>query len=49
MEHEKSWDVRFLEWNKFTQALISRQGFAWDLLVKAHLVIGGVNFTSRFL
>ena len=48
-KHRDKWDVRFMSWIDFKEAVISREGRIWDILTTADLVIGGVNFTSFFL
>jgi hypothetical protein len=49
LEDKKLWDVRFLSWRAFADAVITRKGHIWSLLLNANLLIGGVNFTNDFL
>ena len=49
MEHKDVWDVKFLKWKVFSKAVIDQRGSTWDLLNKANLLLGGVNFTNNFL
>jgi hypothetical protein len=49
MEHKDLWQVKFLSWKVFSKAVITQKGATWDLLNKADLLIGGVNFTNNFL
>lgn len=49
MEHKDLWDIRFLKWETFSQAVIAQDGYIWNLILNAHLLIGGVNFANNFL
>jgi hypothetical protein len=49
MEHEAHWEVRFINWERFSKAVINQRGSDWDIISDAHLLIGGVNFTNTFL
>jgi hypothetical protein len=49
MEHQDQWDVRFLNWKVFTDAVIKQSGRVWQDICKAHFLFGGVNFTNNFL
>ena len=49
MAAKEMWDVKFLNWTKFTNAMIAQTGPNWDMLNGADLVIGGINFTNAFL
>jgi hypothetical protein len=48
-EHQEKWDVKFVNWKLFSEAVISQDGNLWNILTSADLVIGGVNFTGNFL
>jgi len=48
-KHRDKWDLTFLSWTDFKEAVISQAGMTWDILTTANLVIGGVDFTSFFL
>ncbi len=48
-EKTDQWDVRFVGWKDFAEAVVSREGDIWNLLTNTDVLIGGVNFTSNFL
>ena len=43
------WEVRYLNWNKFSISVLNQSDKTWHMLSTANLVIGGVNFTNDFL
>lgn len=49
MEHDNKWDIRFLGWKAFANAVVNQSGPVWDLILGAKLLIGGVNFSASFL
>ena len=49
MEHKAMWDVRFVAWKPFSDAVVNQTGPVWDLILGAKLLIGGVNFAHSFL
>jgi len=49
LEQQDQWDVRFLKWKVFAEAVIKQSGRVWQDICNAHLLFGGVNFTNNFL
>lgn len=48
-EHNDLWDLRLMRWEDFSDAVIKRVGSNWDIIRRAHLVVGGPDFADNFL
>ena len=49
LEYQDKWDVKFYNWQKFSNAVVDQSGALWSHFQDADLLIGGVNFTNNFL
>ena len=43
------WEVRYLNWEAYANALQERGGQLWTDLLKADIIMGGINFATDFL
>jgi hypothetical protein len=48
-ERDDRWDVTYLNWRTFREAVLSGEGEVWDGLVQGALVIGGMDFAMDFM
>ena len=49
MEREDLWNLTYLSWRSFREAVLRGKGDLWDGLVESDLVIGGMDFAMDFL
>ena len=45
MEREDLWDLSYLSWGSFREAVLSGKWDLWDRLVERDLLIGGIDFS----
>lgn len=43
------WEVQYVSWSDYREAIITGEGETWQNLQKGDLVFGGMDFSSDFL
>jgi hypothetical protein len=43
------WDINYLTWKEFSNAMITQKGHIWEKCLLADLVCGGLNFSYDFM
>lgn len=46
---EQNWEVSFVTWKEYKNAVLQGEGEMWDKFEMGHLIIGGMDFSCDFL
>ena len=45
----RGWDVEFMEWQSFSEAIYSNKGRDWERLCSVNMVIGGADLDGDYM